>query len=270
MDLQAAHRRLAALEANEALCDEDNLRGRISAINALGEIADYAAWRPAHEGWQTLGPPAEALRLRLEAVNTRYFHTLRQRLCAGRYSCAEVRQLAEAYTDYTPTPDGDVLSGPDRLDTLLDGLLGLTAPPARTKARLPDTSPYEPAPARVVLQILDRASLSSGDIFYDIGSGLGRVVILFNLLTGQSATGIENNPDLCALARQSTQPLGLTRVSFTQADAREVDYSEGTVFFMFTPFKALIWRAVMDKLRHVSQQHPLKLFTLGPCTLGAC
>ena len=269
MDLEAAHARLAALEGDGALHDVDNLRSRISAFNFLAEIADYAEWRPPSEGWASLLPRAQALRQGLTALNEQLFGVLREYIRAGRYSPADLRQRFDQYTDYTPAQKGSLHSGPDQLDVLLDGVLGLTTPAASRQPMPPEMNPYEPTPARAVLDLVDQAAWDAQDVFYDLGSGLGRVVILVHLLTGLTAKGVEIDPTLCEYTRQAAQRLQLGGIEFIQRDVREVDYSQGTIFFLFTPFKASLWRAVLDMLRQEGRHRRISLCTYGPCTFEA-
>jgi hypothetical protein len=55
-------------------------------------------------------------------------------------------------------------------------------------------------------------------------------------------------------------------VSFARADARYADYSEGTVFFLYTPFKGRLLAQVLERLRVEAQHRRITLFTYGPCT----
>jgi hypothetical protein len=55
-------------------------------------------------------------------------------------------------------------------------------------------------------------------------------------------------------------------VEVLNADARAADYSQGTVFFMYTPFEGRILEDVLEKLRMDSQGRRIRLFTYGPCT----
>jgi SAM-dependent methyltransferase len=266
VDLEAAYARLAALEGDGALHDVDNLRSRISALNFLAEIADYADWRPPDEGWPTLLPRAQALRQRLTTLNEQLFGALRQHIRAGRYSRTELRRRFDLYTDYTPAQKGSVHAGPDQLDVLLDGVLGLTPPAGPRQPMPPEMNPYEPTPARAVLDLVDQVAWDAQDVFYDLGSGLGRVVILVHLLTGLGTKGVEIDPALCEQARHAAQRLKLGGIEFIQRDVREVDYLQGTVFFLFTPFKGSLWRAVLDRLRQQGKRRRLTLCTYGPCT----
>jgi predicted RNA methylase len=120
----------------------------------------------------------------------------------------------------------------------------------------------------VVLEAVDKLNLKPDDVFYDLGSGLGRVVILANLLSGAQARGIEINPVLDEHAREFANRLALPMVTFIKADVREVDFSDGTVFFMYTPFTGEIMDTVLEKLHRQSLKHPLRIATYGPCTMS--
>ena len=39
--------------------------------------------------------------------------------------------------------------------------------------------PYEATPARVALELVDRVNFRRGDVFYDLGSGLGQTYRYF-------------------------------------------------------------------------------------------
>ena len=60
--------------------------------------------------------------------------------------------------------------------------------------------------------------------------------------------------------------LNLPAVTFINIDARKADYSEGTVFFMFTPFKGKMLQEVLEILRQESLLRKIKIITYGPCT----
>lgn len=124
----------------------------------------------------------------------------------------------------------------------------------------------EETPARVLLDLIDHTPLTATDVFYDLGSGLGQVVMVVHLLTGVKAKGVEMEPTFCAFAQEQARDLGLTGVEFINIDARAADYSDGTLFFMFTPFRGQLLQDVLDRLQQVAQHHPIRLCTFGPCT----
>jgi SAM-dependent methyltransferase len=177
-----------------------------------------------------------------------------------------LRRQFDLYTGYTPAQKGAAHWGTDGLDVLVDGLLQVEACPTATEAPGPDMIHYQPTPARVVLDLVDHAGLQPSDVVYDLGSGLGQVVILVNLLSGVRAKGVEIDPGLCHCAQECARQLGRLNVDFVNADARDADYSDGTVFYMFRPFKGAVLQAVLEKLRHEAQKRRLRLCTYGACT----
>lgn len=56
-----------------------------------------------------------------------------------------------------------------------------------------DGAPFVPLPASVIKNIINLAEVKEGDVFYDLGSGDGRVVIAA-ALKGAKAVGIELDP----------------------------------------------------------------------------
>jgi len=62
--------------------------------------------------------------------------------------------------------------------------------------------------------------------------------------------------------------LGLQGVTFVIADARNANYSKGTVFFMYTPFKGKMLQEVLDVLKKESLKREIRIITYGPCTDG--
>jgi SAM-dependent methyltransferase len=148
----------------------------------------------------------------------------------------------------------------------INGLLLIRVVSVETKAKEPEMVYYQQTPARIIFELVEKARLTGEDVFYDLGSGLGQVPILVNLLSGATAKGIEFEPAYCDYARGCAADLNLSRVEFINADARTADYSEGTIFFMYTPFEGRILQEVLEKLRGESRRRWIRLFTYGPCT----
>jgi hypothetical protein len=55
-------------------------------------------------------------------------------------------------------------------------------------------------------------------------------------------------------------------VSFVNVDARQADYADGTVFFLYTPCTGHMFQAVLDKLHDEARLRPITIATYGPCT----
>jgi hypothetical protein len=263
---------LEALEKNPALYEEKNFISRVEAI-------DYIEFKVIDriEGLlQTNLPPAELILLKqaaervkrqLEAIDEALFQRLRADLRMGGWTGTAFRASVENYVrPEASRSEQQAGIGYDSLDLFVNGLLFMQALPAETKSREPEMVYYQQTPARIIFELVEKAHLTEEDVFYDLGSGLGHVPILVNLLSGATAKGIEFEPAYCDYARVCATDLNLSRVEFINADARTADYAQGTVFFMYTPFRGRILQDVLAKLWGESRRRRIRLFTYGTCT----
>ena len=263
---------IEAIEKSTALYEEKNFASRVEAI-------DYIEFKVIDriEGLlRTNHPPAELIPLKqaaesvkqqLEAIDVALFQRLRADIRMGGCSGTAFKALVEDYVrpDASGSRPHDGI-GYDSLDLFINGLLLTQALPSETKPREPEMVYYQQTPARVIFELAEKAHLTGDDVFYDLGSGLGHVPILVNLLSGAPARGIEFEPAYCDYARACAAGLNLSRVEFINADARAADYAAGAVFFMYTPFRGQILHDVLAKLERESQSRRVRLFTYGPCT----
>jgi hypothetical protein len=211
---------------------------------------------------------AQSLKHRLEGLNDGLFQRLRDRIKAQAIRGNAFRDLlgehagSEALaSDRTDEP------GYDNLDAFLNGLFSAEPLPPEMKAPEPEMVFYQKTPGRVILELVGKAELCGTDVFYDLGSGLGQVPLMVNLLAGIATKGVEYEPAYCAYAERRAGELGLADVTFLNADVRAADLSDGTVFFLYTPFTGRMLEEVLDKLRGLSERRAIRLFTYGPCTL---
>ena len=123
---------------------------------------------------------------------------------------------------------------------------------------------YQPAPGRVILALLEH--VRPNDVFYDIGSGLGRVVISVALFSGVRAKGVENQATFCAYAARAAHAVNARGTQFLAQDAREAPLDDGTLFFLYTPFRGALLRAVLGKLFAVAARGGIRVCTFGPCS----
>jgi len=264
--------KIEVVERDSALREEPDFARRAEALDYLefqviDRIAGLVQTSDDPEALDRLTLRAETVRLRLEAVDDALFQRLRARIRAGDCTGAALRSLIDTYVgpDSLRSRRRDE-PGYDGRDAFINGLLLNRAVPPETMATEPEMVPYQQTPARIILQLADDAHLEQDDVFYDLGCGLGQVPILVNLLSGAVARGVEVEPAYCAHARACATGLGLSRVEFVTADARALDYSEGTVFYLFTPFTGGMLQEVLTKLQSVSRGRRIRLFTYGPCT----
>jgi SAM-dependent methyltransferase len=206
----------------------------------------------------------------LEKNSSRYdslFQQLREGIRRGRYRGAAFNRMVRKYVDFKINSKGHPEeTGYDNLDAFINGLSLFRPMPEQTKALEPEMVYYQKTPARIVFELVEKAHFGKEDVFFDLGSGLGQVAILVNLLAEIPARGIEFEPAFCDYARNCAAELNLSNVTFINVDARAADFSEGTIFFMFTPFQGEILQAVLAALRKESLQRKIKIITYGPCT----
>ena len=263
---------IEAIEKNSVLYEETHFDSRVEAIdyiefNVIDRIEALLHTTNQPEELTTLKQAAERVKHQLEEIDNNLFQRLRADIRAGVYSGTALKGLIGEYVRCDSR--GDRLQdeiGYDSLDVFINGLLLIQTAPIETKDREPEMVYYQQTPARIILELVEKAHLTGKDVFYDLGSGLGQVPILVNLLSRATAKGIEFEPAYCDYARVCAATLNLSHVEFINADARIADYSEGTVFFMYTPFEGGILQEVLEKLRGVSRRRRIKLFTYGPCT----
>jgi hypothetical protein len=270
MSIEEIRSALEAIERELALAEAEQFGRRAEALDRLEfHIIDRidgllrGAEHPEELG--ALRRAAERERRRLEAIDDRLFQRLRADIRGGAYRGAALQALIEAYVGGDASR-GQEAFGYDTLDLFVNGLL-LSAPlPEAPEAIEPEMVFYQKTPARIIFELIRQAELTEHDLFYDIGSGLGHVPILVNLLSGVQARGVEREPAYCAYARARAAELNCARVAFVEGDAREADYSDGTVFFMYTPFAGSVLLAALERLRAASRGRAIRLFTYGPCT----
>jgi hypothetical protein len=264
---------LAVLEGDVSLLEEGAFAARARTLeeleaDILGPIAALEG-RGAHvPALPALRRRARALRARLVRVDAALFARLREAIRRGGLRGETLRwELLRL----APPPDGGPDDGGyDALDALISGVLLDESPPAAVRPELrgwdPEMVPYQPTPARIVLDLATRLRSGAGEVFYDLGSGLGQVCVLVHLLAGVSAVGVEIDPALCVYGRRMARRLGLSGVTFVVGDARDVDLTSGTLFFLYTPFTGELLEAVLDRLCRVAARQPIRLGSYGPCT----
>jgi SAM-dependent methyltransferase len=161
-------------------------------------------------------------------------------------------------------------------DETIDWLLGLNI---NEKHTVLDGSPwineatgeqevYQGAFYSVIRQIVDRLDFNKNEVFYDLGSGYGRVPLYFAITTKLNKIKgielIEKRVNECNRVRDS---LELNQVEFVKANAKEYDFSDGDIFFMFNPFTEESLECVVNKLREISKKKPIRIISFGLCNI---
>lgn len=266
MKMDALQKDLDDLQARPDLYQESNLTARTEAIAFIAMIEDMHRLRSRDPDLQHLYRQATALRRRLEHINTRLFAQLRGDIQMGIYSPSQLRTYLDTFTDYTPQPVCQPHYGYENLDSLIAGVVLSKPEPQESLEREPGMVRYQPTPSSVILELIDQTSFVEGDVFYDLGSGLGLVIGLVNLLTGIPCVGIEYQTAYCAYSRQMISEFGLKNTTIVNANAQNADLSGGTVFFMFNPFGGRIFDAVLGKLHGLAKRRKITICSYGPST----
>jgi len=257
------------IEKDVALYEEKNFEHRMEAIDFM----EFYIIDQVEMSLQKTDQPNELILLRhragkikleLEKINVSLFQKLRANMRKGEHRGKRFRDLVDQYTNLHNEQHGE--TGYDNLDIFINGLFSLRAMPEPTKELETEMVYYQKTPARVIFEMVEKVHFTSNDVFFDLGSGLGQVAILVNLLTWVKAIGVEFEPSFSEYAQNCAAGLNITGVTFLNVDACEADYSEGTVFFMFTPFTEKMLQEVLELLKKESLLRKIKIITYGPCT----
>lgn len=175
---------------------------------------------------------------------------LRQRACAARAEIVSGSLRGTALLEH-------LLAVPhvDR-DAWVDELLGLEALPGDTTELPRGAVPYLPSSVRDILATVLEAPVRPDDDLVDLGSGLGKPLILAHLLSGARAHGVEIQAPLVESARARCAELALPAVSFAHANAAETEL-DGSVFFLYAPFNGDMLTQVLGRLRAVARRRPI-------------
>jgi hypothetical protein len=240
------------LEQDRSLDEPDGLRHRVEALDRLEVyLLDESIGAESYAR-------ARALYTRLEAANLELYQAIRREIQQGAGA-----DILLPWVNKSGLAHGE---GYDYLDELIIGVLQFEEPGAGVVPLGAEMVAYQPTPARHIFDLIGRMALTELDVLIDIGSGLGHVALLAAICTSARSVGIELEPAYIDCARRSAQGLHLNNVTFLQQDARTADLSAGTVFYLYTPFKGTILRAVLDWLRREAASRPIRICTFGPCT----
>jgi SAM-dependent methyltransferase len=147
-------------------------------------------------------------------------------------------------------------------DVWTDEVLGFEGPPPDIPNLPRGSVPYLPCGVDEILAMVRDVPVLPGDELVDLGSGLGRVVILAHLLAGVRARGVEIQEHLVRSAEARCAELSLAGVSFAHANAADTEL-DGSIFFLYAPFNGEMLTAVLRRLEEVARRRPIVVCTVG-------
>jgi SAM-dependent methyltransferase len=157
-------------------------------------------------------------------------------------------------------------------DTWIDLVLGLDGELPADEPELPrGCVPYLPCAADALLRVIEEVPIGAGDVFVDVGSGLGRAAMIVHLLTGATVVGIEIQGQLAGMARARAERMRLTGVSYVEGDAAEMAgvLDAGTVFFLYCPFAGERLTKLLAALESLARRRTIHLccvdLPMPPC-----
>lgn len=163
--------RLTAFERDAELFAAGNLAARAVALDAIQQVYQLLQLHRRDAQWgrhlRSLAQQAKALETRLRQADADFFHTLRQGIRTGALSAQALRQLFDAHTSYRPGRLGQIHRGYDRLDALVQGLIRSEQAPSAGERHDIEMIPYEPTPARAILELVDQVQWHADDVFYE-------------------------------------------------------------------------------------------------------
>lgn len=220
----------------------------VRALIERGDARDRAfADAMIRMGWARTGHPGEraqlaALHGALRGAALRSHATLRAEITAETLGPAALRRR---FDDVSPF----------ERDHFVEEVLGIAYPPLEVdeQALPPELIAYAPSGYDELVHAFDTTGLGPGDRFVDLGSGLGKGVMLAALLTGAASSGVERDGTLHALAEGASRALGLGGVRYRHGDALEVALEDADVVFMYLPFTGQTLATVMERLRRQVQ-----------------
>jgi len=95
-------------------------------------------------------------------------------------------------------------------------------------------APYVPTPPQVIQRMLRLAELRAGEVFFDLGSGDGRTVIMAAKEFGARTVGVELREDLAKKALSTIYEQSLQdRITIVNGDMFNVDLTSADVIFLY-------------------------------------
>lgn len=120
---------------------------------------------------------------------------------------------------------------------------------------------YVPVRYKRLLEALRHVGVGQGDVFVDLGCGLGRSVFVASWLGAKRALGVEIDPGLVEQARRNLAGSSLAGrdIEFICQPAQEFVPAGVTVLFMFHPFGAGTMEQVVQQFDAELDRHPRHL-----------
>ena len=214
--------RIETIGNEQALFEEVNFEKRAEAIDILefhilDTIEGLFQKEYQNEDLKLLKVQADLLKENLQNIDKKLFLRLREELRKANDKKSIFREIISHYLGDWIRKIGQLGKiGYDNFDVFVNNLLPAFSPikPEALMPGEPEMVFYQKTPARIVFEMGELIGTESKEIFFDLGSGLGQVVILLNLITGITAKGVEIESEYCGYANECALQLNLSDVEF--------------------------------------------------------
>src|SRR5690242_12216983 len=175
---------LEQTEAETSIYESNNFNARANAIDFIDfHIIDRIEGLMQHAGQNDelikLKSRAERLKEKLEDADREMFLHLEQQVSNSKHKKFVLRTIFEEYLkDFACEDEMSDRIGYDNLDVFLNKLLSANAINKTKKELEPGMVFYQKTPARIIVELSKK--LNPGDVFFDIGCGVGQVAIRVN------------------------------------------------------------------------------------------
>lgn len=159
-------------------------------------------------------------------------------------------------------------------DDVIDYLLGINSEYDERSVNIEDLE-KEYGPEKYVYQdtiyefiryFINGLNLNDTDIFYDLGSGYGRVIIYAGITTPAVVKGIEIVPKRALHSIEVIKKLEINNVEVIRGNVVHQYLNDGTVFFLFNPFSSNTFYLVSKLLKKISFTKQIRIASVGTCT----
>jgi tRNA1(Val) A37 N6-methylase TrmN6 len=120
---------------------------------------------------------------------------------------------------------------------------------------------YDPSPISPFLKLIKKLKPTDSDVFIDIGSGKGRILLLASTLGFRLVVGIEFSEELFNISKRNI--LNYTRkrkcvpkIEVQNIDALKYKFTNETFIFLFNPFDQEIMEVVISNLINSYYSNP--------------
>jgi SAM-dependent methyltransferase len=150
------------------------------------------------------------------------------------------------------------------IDRILNVDTARTVDLAQIGLDAPDRVSYEAAGWRELRRVLRPAEVSGDDVFLDLGSGKGRMVLLAARYRFRRVIGVEIAEPLIAVARRNVASCRLRRrcgeIELVNADVLHYRIPDDvTVVYMFNPFGGAVFDAAVAQLIESVDRRPRRV-----------